>query len=165
MGNDALQKGSKMNVDSFLRQLSCQHCDWSRVWGPEEMLKRLQALGHLRRARELDTDCVLELFGASLDQIGCPDCGQAGLRMIQVSVDPDWGDVRACSSCRKPIPVERLEIFPDAERCAQCQDNPSKTLNEDDFCPRCGDVLRLVSSSTRGVTRYQSACSACGFKL
>ncbi len=49
---------------------------------------------------------------------------------------------RLCHACNKPIPVERLEIFPDTTLCRNCQESlESGELGSENsiepVCPRC----------------------------
>ena len=111
-------------------------------------------------------ELVRELFVSSAAGFSCPQCGRAGLAAEISSPeddDDDWGEGRLCRSCQKPIPPERLEVFPDAEYCAACQETASDTdaSEEPEFCPQCGSIMVLRTSRTGGITRYVMACTAC----
>ncbi len=131
--------------------------------GLSEKLARLRSLGKLKRAKNPDPDLVRELFLASLPQLPCEGCGKTALG-LHAAIDEDdpelWGEARRCESCGEPIPAERLEIFPDAVRCAACQDKPAAP-GEDDFCPRCGNRMQVALSS-RGLSQYRLRCPSCG---
>ncbi len=128
------------------------------------MLERLRAQGKLRRERDPDPNLILHLTELEMPFLVCPECSQGGLTWEQVRDDfDDWGDARRCQLCREPIPPERLEIFPDSVRCAKCQDR-SDPAQADDFCPRCGGLLRVQARGGAGLARYASVCPDCGYR-
>ena len=44
--------------------------------------------------------------------------------------DPLYLDgIQCCLDCKKPIPIRRLEVKPDAVRCVVCQDKRSKGMS------------------------------------
>lgn len=151
-----------MNLADFLREIQCRHCPWRRVWGPDEMIEQLRYLGSMRRNAKPDPDFLIQLFEGKLREITCPDCGSLGLVSREFKHEDDWGDARSCEICRQSIPAERLEIFPDITRCAGCQEKPA-ARSEDDFCPKCGGLTRVQSSSGGGVSRYRTRCTDCGY--
>jgi DNA-directed RNA polymerase subunit M/transcription elongation factor TFIIS len=132
------------------------------------MLRRLQAAGMMRRAKEPDTAITEELFIQSAGRFSCPECGRAGL--IAEEAKDDWseeagGTSRRCARCRQPIPPERLEIFPAATLCAGCQQTSEKDddagAQTPEYCPRCGSVMALRGAKG-GVARYVMVCPECG---
>jgi RNA polymerase-binding transcription factor DksA len=70
---------------------------------------------------------------------------------------------RACQVCRRPIARARLEAFPDATLCVDCQGKAERGENSGpaEYCPRCGNVMRLKQTRSSGVTRYVLACPQC----
>ncbi len=150
-------------MPELLQTLLCPACKRQRLVGCSEKLTLLRDAGKLRRAKNPDPDLIRELFTSLLPSLACDRCDRAGLQ-LQAAVDEDdpelWGESRRCEVCQQPIMPERLDVFPDAQRCAACQDKPNPET-ADDFCPRCGDRLR-VATSTRGITRYRTVCPTCG---
>lgn len=108
---------------------------------------------------------VHELFRQSGPKLACDDCGRMGLVVHEAEVinDEEWGEARKCDSCGSVIPAERLEVFPDATRCASCQshDDRSSDEAESEYCPECGDVMRAVSKTGRGLAGYRMVCPSC----
>lgn len=154
-----------MNLSTHLQRVQCSACGWQRVFGPEEMLQLLRGQGKLRRETQPASELIRQLFDTVLPQSECPDCRHRGL--TQQPLDDSaaaWGDARRCELCRNPIPAERLEVFPRATRCASCQDRPSGPSGADDFCPRCGGVLKVRASNSAGIARYITACPDCGYR-
>jgi predicted RNA-binding Zn-ribbon protein involved in translation (DUF1610 family) len=150
-------------------QLRCRDCSFAEVAGPAEMLRWLQAAGMMRRAKEPDEAVIEELFVQTASRFPCPECGRVGL--VAEEADDNWNDEawsmsRKCARCRQPIPPERLEIFPDATLCAACQQSAEAATTDDaetpEYCPRCGSIMMLRSSTSRGVARYVMRCPRCG---
>ncbi len=149
-----------------MMELTCPGCSWNETCGGEDMLDWLRRVGMLRRAKDPGYALVRELFVSSAGRFSCPECGRAGLAVEIASpeeADDDWGEGRLCGACQKPIPPERLEIFPDAEYCAACQDAASDAdaSEEPEFCPKCGAMMTLRTSRSGGITRYVMACTEC----
>ncbi len=146
-----------------LHSLQCAACSRKRLVGYSEKLVILRAQGKLKRAKHPATDLVRELFAAAVPSLCCDACGATSLSLHAAIAEDDpelWGEARRCELCQKPIPAERLEVFPDIVRCAACQDKPAAET-EADFCPRCGDRLQ-VAVSTRGLAQYRLRCPHCG---
>jgi predicted RNA-binding Zn-ribbon protein involved in translation (DUF1610 family) len=148
-------------------QLRCPDCAFAEVAGAAEMLRRLQAAGMMRRAKEPDEAMIEELFVQTASRFACPQCGRLGLTVQETDDDGGdeaWGMSRRCARCRAPIPRERLDVFPEAKLCAACQQsseaNPADETPE--YCPRCGSIMTLRSSTSRGVVRYVQRCPQCG---
>lgn len=141
-------------------QLRCPACGDTSVCGPVELLARIRAAGMLRKEAEPPWETVVALLPSAMQRMTCGGCGSSGLEGSEVDEDDfdEWGQGRLCTACRAPIPAERLEVFPDATRCVQCQDLPEEEAAE--YCPRCGTVMQLRTAS-RGVTRYQLVCPEC----
>ncbi|QEG41780.1 TraR/DksA C4-type zinc finger protein [Roseimaritima ulvae] len=152
-------------MSETLQSLRCAACSRQRLVGYSEQLVMLRSLGKLKRAKNPELDLVRELFAAALPALPCDRCGATSLSLHAAAAvdeeDPEvWGEARRCELCQKPIPPERLEIFPDVVRCAACQDKPAAET-EDDFCPRCGERLQVAVRS-RGLTQYRLRCPRCG---
>ena len=146
-------------------QFRCTNCGYCQLSHLEEILERLRSLGKLRRAQDPGLDLILELANSSAGSFRCSECGQVGLATEQVTEDDDWQEVRNCEQCNKPIPLERLELFPGTTFCMECQ-SASDAGNDDDsqreFCPRCGGLMKVRSSRGAGIARYVMACQDCG---
>lgn len=149
-----------MAANELLRQLRCIHCNDRRICGPEDMLDELRRMGKLRREAKPDIQIILELIEHEAASLRCRACSQYGMIVEDPSDDFDFPDGRSCEVCRQLIPTERLEVFPDATRCAQCQDKP--TPQGDDYCVRCGGRVEVRSHQGAGVARYVAICSECG---
>lgn len=145
--------------------LTCHDCQQAQRCGLEEMLRRLQGLGMLRRESRPAPDLICELFTANLTRMKCDHCGGQTLKLETAADDfTDWDDTVPCELCRQPIPRERLELFPHETRCAKCRDAGPISEDAPEFCPNCGDILRVQSSRTPGITRYVQVCRACGYQ-
>lgn len=147
--------------------LRCPDCSRQSVLGYSNKVAILRSQGKLRREKNPDPELVDALLEAALPGIACRQCGSSGLRieLQEEEESPEfWGERRRCADCQEPIPAERLEIFPDADRCAACQAKASGGDGvEAEFCPRCGDRMVLVARSA-GITRFQNRCPACGYR-
>lgn len=140
----------------------CRNCDHVERAGYNMMLRELRALGSFRKIDKPEPEMVQELFFRRLEFIQCAKCDQATLEISEEKVaDREWGQANACERCKKPIPPERLEIFPETTRCAQCQDSASSS--EIEYCERCGGLM-TVQQSSRGISRYIAMCSECGLR-
>ena len=83
---------------------------------------RLRALGSLRREKEPSPELVFELFRSAADRLPCSKCGSVGMVIGPCEDewdDESWGMQRGCNSCGKPIPAERLELFPNTRLCVE----------------------------------------------
>lgn len=128
------------------------------------MLARLQQIGAMRRSKDPEFELVSELFTSLAARFACAGCGGLGLSVREATDDSwdDWETSRACQSCGKPIPKERLDVFPDTKVCAVCQQEGEAGGDEEpEFCPRCGEVMKLRLDS-RGTSRYVMSCPKCG---
>jgi hypothetical protein len=149
---------------SELTELNCSRCHWRSICGPVQMLDWLRRVRMVRRDAEPDAELLGELFRAAGARLTCPHCQAVGLTIVEAELEGDeaWAMARACRRCGRPIPSARLEVFPDAQLCVECQAKADRGEPEgsDQYCPRCGNVMRLVQRS-RGVTRYVMACPQC----
>ncbi len=145
-------------------RLTCDQCGWQTICGEEEIAKRLRAIGLLRRAPNPLSELVFELLRNNASRLTCDACASVGL-MIGLPDDADqyddWQQAVVCEVCTKPIPAERLEIFPNAKRCVDCQDVADRGEEpiEPDFCPKCGVLAELRVSRASGTTRYKLFCT------
>ena len=147
--------------------IECSGCGEQSVWRGPRILSFLQGLGMLRRGREPDDQTVRELFEARRGEVICPACGIGRVEVRECDDDPDdWGE-RRCEVCRAVIPVERLSVMPDSQRCAGCQAAAESAVDEhadeDAFCPRCGGRTETRLAGGVGLTRYREACTQCGW--
>ena len=128
------------------------------------MLSQLQAQGMLRREKNPDFQLVRELLATTAARLCCKECGSAGLE-IGDDWEDDWTDEARCGSCQRIIPAERLEIFPEAELCSDCQSKrESGRLATDDaeYCGFCGGLMKLHARRGAGVAGYRMVCRDCG---
>jgi len=156
---------AKKGNGNMPEELQCPSCSWHRVVDLAGKLQTLLAAGKLRRDKSPDPAIVEELFRQQLPQISCGACGGSGLRLRALREDSeDWGDAKVCRTCKQTISPERLEIFPNAEQCARCQQkaDSGEGENDVDFCPRCGEVMIAGTSRSAGLTRYRLRCPTCG---
>lgn len=148
-------------------QLTCQHCGWQTICGEDEIIRRLRLLGLFKRAANPPEDLVWELFLNNVDNFSCGNCRAAGLVFSEPEKNDldddegDWQQASICEVCKKPIPPERVEIFPDAKRCVTCQDvaDRGEEPEELEFCEKCGSLVELRVSRGSGITRYRRFCT------
>ena len=157
-----------MNFPTIKRYLVCPKCGKAEYCGPLRVIERLREHGMLRRNVDPDQNLVVTLLDQAADSLDCTSCGHVGVTISED--DPmdelDWGNEKKpskkCESCSQPIPGERLEIFPDTKLCTTCQSGEergeSTAQDEVEFCPKCGDILELKQSPTRG---YRMVCRGC----
>jgi RNA polymerase-binding transcription factor DksA len=144
--------------------LRCSHCHRREELSLTDLLNRLRELGFLRRGGEPSVELVLEVAQAAIAEGrwgNCPECGHSGWGASESTDDAEddpalWGDARHCEQCHAVIPPERLEIFPQATRCAKCEQQGSDA-DEREFCPHCGSVMQLKAAGSR----YRMYCGAC----
>ncbi len=143
----------------------CEACGWQTICGKVEIARRLRVLGLLRRAPHPPEELIRELLAVHTGRLACDPCGHLGLVWaegdLEDSSNEDWQQAVLCEACRQPIPPERLEIFPNAKRCVECQgiSDRGEEVDEPDFCPRCGSLLELRMSRGSGITRYKQFCT------
>lgn len=153
--------------------LACSKCGWRTVCGEEELARRLRSLGLLRRSPHPPPELVSELLRVNVHRLACDAChhvdvsiaahSDGGPRRGSLSDedDGDWQQAVICQICRQPIPPERLEVFPDATRCAKCQAVADRGAEPapPEFCPKCGALLEMRVSRGGGITRYKQFCT------
>ena len=123
-------------------------------------MRRLLALGKLRRAAAPEPELVAELFRAAARELTCPDCQAVGLAVNAADDEADWPGAHICQGCGKPIQPERIEALPGAVLCAACQQlDESGGPAEPDFCPKCGSLMVLRASTGPGLARYRLVCT------
>ena len=143
-------------------QVQCGTCDHSEPINDQKMLADLRDNGKLQKIDKPEPALVRELFLAHLKNVRCPECKAISLVVSEVIADlREWGQVQNCKVCGQPIPAERLEIFPDTELCAICQESSPDDAH--DYCPRCGGAMTVQQSSSKGIARYSTTCLDCGF--
>ncbi len=144
--------------------LECCQCGWQQACGPTQMLNWLRTVGMVRRNAAPDVELLPELFRAAAPKFSCPTCQAVGLmtRDTEPDNDEDWGMARQCADCGRAIQRERLEVFPDAQLCVECQGKSDRgeSSGAAEYCPRCGSVMTL-RPARRGVTRYVMSCPSC----
>lgn len=153
------------------KTLLCPKCQWRTLAGPEELARRLRALGLFRRAKQPPEDLIAEILKTNLHRLQCEACHHVGLVVVEAddantlgsSADrtDDWQQAVLCQVCHQPIPPERLEVLPNTKTCVACQDQADRgqTPVEPEYCPKCGALLELRVSRSGGVTRYKQFCT------
>jgi predicted RNA-binding Zn-ribbon protein involved in translation (DUF1610 family) len=145
--------------------LRCPNCAWVTICGPAQMADWLLRHRLIKSTSDVPTDLLVELFRTSSAKLSCPQCGKRGLVAApsEALADEEWGQSRTCESCGAAIPPERLEVFPDARLCADCQqrDERGELAGRAEYCPRCGSIMVLRQSRGAGITRYVMTCPAC----
>ncbi len=149
--------------------LECTSCGWRTLCSSDEIARRLRVLGLLKRATHPPEDLVQELLIANASRLACDQCREAGLVFSEPEEpsydnnddDGDWQQALVCEVCHKPIPPERVEVFPDAKRCVACQDvaDRGEEPEELEFCEKCGSLVELRVSRGSGITRYKRFCT------
>ena len=151
-----------MYLDSVENELTCAACGAKQRCGPTQMMQRLSEIGMMKRSSDPDLQLLQELFRSAAGRLICHACHAVGLTVTQVCDDDEWDDVRQCDGCRKPIPAERLEVFPDATRCATCQESSEDGSDaEREFCEHCGSVMSLNVRRSAGPVAYDMKCPNC----
>jgi len=150
----------------FSAQLNCRQCGWQTICGETEIVRRLRSLGLLRRSTDPPKEMVRELLVANVSRLVCDQCQAAALVFSEPTEtdnnqEDDWQQAIVCEVCRKPIPPERVEVFPNAKRCAPCQDAADRGAEPDEpeFCEKCGSLVELRVSRGGGITRYKRFCT------
>ncbi|MCA9162072.1 MAG: TraR/DksA C4-type zinc finger protein [Planctomycetales bacterium] len=148
-------------------QLQCSACGHRAISANAEMVSRMRTVGMLMRDKSPDPRLLDALLPTAAARMRCDGCGQTGLNIEPF--EDEWDDAafsggRSCESCGSIIPAERLAALPDTRVCARCQQSreSGRSSDEPEFCPRCGDLLQMRSTSQGGVTRYAMWCRTCG---
>jgi RNA polymerase-binding transcription factor DksA len=150
-------------------ELACPQCHWTEICGPGAMLGWLRKVKMARRDTEPDPELLAELFRSAVDRFECPACqakrliARASQALAEEEDDEAWGMARVCQDCQRPIPRERLEVFPDSLLCVACQsrDDRGEQVGAAEYCPRCGNVMSLRQTTAAGLTRYKMTCPSC----
>ena len=155
-----------MQPSGLETELTCSACGARQRCGPTQMMRRLADIGMMKSRSDPDLDLLQELFRNAIDRFPCHKCNAVGMTQSLVSAadwdDPAWEEVRPCESCHKPIPRERIDVFPEATRCAACQassENGSDLQRE--FCEHCGSVLTMRVRRSSGPAGYEMNCPNC----
>ncbi len=148
--------------DRIQTDLTCRKCRFTQRCGPTLMMERLADIGMMKRDADPSLELLLELVRSAADRLHCPRCDGVGLAVTEAD-DDAWDEVRHCERCRAPIPVERIEVFPDATRCAACQNASDQGSDQErEFCKHCGSVMSVQLRRTPGSAAYQLKCPDCG---
>lgn len=154
-----------MSLSEPLYELVCPLCKSRRSCDFKDIVRELYELKMLRRQNKPEPAVVHELFRQSGSRLSCQKCQHVGL--IVEEAEPlnteEWGEARKCESCSVAIPPERLEVFPDATRCAQCQSTDENTADtgEPEYCPRCGNIMQPATKIGKGMAHYTLICPTC----
>ena len=150
-----------MHLDRAENELTCTVCGAKQRCGHTQMLQRLAEIGMMKRSSDPDLDLLQELVRSAAGRLICHACQGVGLTVTPVS-DDEWDDVRYCDGCRKPIPSERLEVFPDTTCCAACQTSSEDGSDQErEFCEQCGTVMTMRLRRSAGPTAYEMKCPNC----
>lgn len=143
----------------------CSACGRREETDTDTLARRLQGAGLLKRSSSEergDTAYLLALASSVADRLACPACGAANYG-VQSGEGEGFATDRACDACSRPIPAERLELFPEATLCAACQAavDQGQSFATGEYCPRCAAPLLVRAASGAGVTRYALVCPQC----
>ncbi len=144
--------------------LKCHHCSHEKRMLDVQMLDVLQTRGMLRRAKEPDLTLVRELLTSIGGELKCNSCHEIGVAIMDDWSD-DWSDEVQCLGCKTAIDPERLEVFPDTKYCPKCQklvDAGGSPGAEDEYCERCGGIMKLSRRGGSGTAGYVMSCTDCG---
>ena len=143
------------------QELLCPQCDAAEVCGSTQMIARLRSVGVLRREADPPATLLAELFRHNATKFACHVCDHVGLQVREPTVE-DWDVVKRCSVCGTRIPQERLDLFPDAQRCARCESQTADSSPaEREFCPNCGEVMTVRLRRGTGIAKYEMTCPRC----
>lgn len=152
-----------MQFGASITELTCVACGERQRCGTTQLMQRLSEIGMMKRSADPDLELLQELLRSAADRLPCHTCEAVGLTVSQASDDDEWDDVRYCDGCRKPIAPARLEVFPDATRCAVCQtSSESGGQQEREFCEYCGSVMTIRLRRSAGPAAYEMKCPSCG---
>lgn len=157
-----------MTARSDFFRWSCPHCRYEEQTAADELFRRLQQLGLMKRAEEPDAAIGLELARTAGDRFPCPRCKRTGLQVEPSAAKPDdfddeWGEPKPCAACGQLIPGERVMLFPTVELCTKCQQtlDSGRSTAGDDYCPHCGTPMTMRKGRGAGLTRYELVCLRC----
>lgn len=141
--------------------LTCRACGGCEHLDRREILARLREFGMLRKEADPAVELMGELLLAAADRLVCRECEAIGLKVELADDEEGWGEGQDCEACGQPIPLERLEILPEATLCAACQEkvDAGEPVGHE-YCPKCGAPMMLKLSRRAGIARYEMACTA-----
>ena len=143
----------------------CPHCAANERLSVRELASRLRVLGMLRREDERDAEFLLQLARAAAPKLICSACGCGGVKIDPADNRDEWTrPAKPCAACGATIPPERLELFPESDLCAACQqrvDRGQSPDQHDDFCPRCGSRMVVRERRGGGIAGYELICPDC----
>ena len=148
----------------ILFEVRCVHCRFVELWGLERALRELVQTGRYRARADFDPEMIRELFLIHADKINCPQCDQKTLTARIAPPDFwSWTAETCCEQCGRIISSERLAAVPDATLCISCQTaiERGEPADEAQYCPRCGEIMKLKPVSQSGITRYEPVCPNC----
>lgn len=141
--------------------LRCRACGADEDCGPDQILEKLRRLGMFRRESQPPPEVLDELLARAAARLACGACHKCGLE-VRSAGEVSWGDARRCLGCGGSIARERLELFPETELCAACQQKSERAGGGvPEYCPKCGNVMALRPVHGRGVTHYRLTCPQC----
>lgn len=143
------------------RKIVCKDCGFETFLDENGLCDWLVRHGILKPNHQADDELVYELFHASLSRFSCPECGSSRLNVSVVTDDFSDLEPRRCKGCRRVIPAERVEIFPDAEYCAVCMEkieNDEPLPIQAEYCPICGKMMEPTEVCEGGKTYIQWVC-------
>jgi predicted RNA-binding Zn-ribbon protein involved in translation (DUF1610 family) len=119
----------------------------------------------LKRDDAREPELLLQLARAAAAQLLCDTCGSGGVNTEFASDADEWDlPTKDCAACGAKIPLERLELFPDIDLCAACQQQTERGQTpdaHDDYCPRCGTRMIVRPRRGSGLAGYEQTCPAC----
>lgn len=119
----------------------------------------------LKRDDARDVEFLLQLAKGATGRILCSSCGSGGVTVAIAEERDDWdAPSKLCAACGAKIPPERLELFPQSDLCAACQqriDRGGSPDQHDDYCPRCGSRMIVRQRRGSGIAGYEMICPDC----
>ena len=144
---------------------TCPYCGSQERLDAAELSARLRRLGMLKRDDQRDPVFLVQLAATQNPRLVCFSCGRGGVK-VDLADDRDEWDLptKPCAACGQPLPPERLELFPESELCAACQqrvDRGGSPDQHDDYCPRCGTRMVVRQRRGSGIAAYEMICPDC----
>lgn len=152
--------------EDFAYVLKCRSCGKEEFVGLTGSVQRLADLGMLRRQKEPDAELILELLSSAVSRMTCRACEATGLELVAAETwDDHFPTAKTCEHCGESILADRLEVFPDAKLCTNCQrrEELGDSSEEETFCPKCGSIMQ-VREVRRVISQYQLVCPVCRFR-
>ncbi len=125
-------------------------------------MRRLRAVGRLKRNAEPEPELVDELARAAAGEMTCSSCAAVGLYVAGEDEGvADWPTAGLCEACGGKIEPERLEALPEAVRCVACEraSESGQPIGEVEYCPKCGAPLALRPTTGAGLVRWRMVCT------